>query len=84
MPGSSASWLPRRSPRGLAAPRQRRLSRLMWSGSEIPGNRTDGIYNKDAYFEERKVAHNMLGEWLAPIVNGDEANKIVNFDTVFK
>ncbi|EKO6516196.1 tyrosine-type recombinase/integrase [Vibrio cholerae] len=52
--------------------------------NQIPGNRTDGIYNKDAYFEERKVAHNMLGEWLAPIVNGDGENKIVNFDTVFK
>ncbi len=32
--------------------------------NQIPGNRTDGIYNKDAYFEERKVAHKMRSAWI--------------------
>ncbi|WMV72461.1 hypothetical protein [Xenorhabdus griffiniae] len=52
--------------------------------NQILGNRTDGIYNKDAYFEERKAVYSKLGEWLAPIVNGSETNKIVDFDLVCK
>lgn len=48
------------------------------------GNRVDEIYNRHAYFEERKTAHARLGEWLAPFVNGGEANKMVDFDAVCK
>ncbi|PWW05375.1 tyrosine-type recombinase/integrase [Mangrovibacter plantisponsor] len=48
------------------------------------GNRVDEIYNRHAYFEERKEAHTKLGEWLAPFVNGSETNKIVDFDAVCK
>jgi len=33
-------------------------------------------------FEERKTAHAKLGGWLAPLVNGDEKNQIVDFDAV--
>lgn len=47
-------------------------------------NRVDEIYNRHAYFEERKATHAKLGEWRAPIVNGSETNKIVDFDTVCK
>ncbi|WP_458734177.1 tyrosine-type recombinase/integrase [Zobellella taiwanensis] len=39
--------------------------------NQIPGNRTDSIYNKDAYFDERREAHDKLSKWLAPIVNGE-------------
>ncbi len=40
------------------------------------GNRVDEIYNRHDYFPERKIAHDRLGEWLAPIVNdsGSDAN----------
>lgn len=35
------------------------------------GSRVDQIYNRHTYFEERRVAHDALCEWLAPIVNRD-------------
>ncbi|MGR7919650.1 type IV toxin-antitoxin system AbiEi family antitoxin domain-containing protein [Zobellella denitrificans] len=44
------------------------------------GNRVDEIYNRHAYFEERKAAHTKLGEWLAPIVNGSDANGNISFE----
>lgn len=35
------------------------------------GNRVDQIYNRHAYFEERRAAHDALCDWLAPIVRGE-------------
>ena len=39
--------------------------------NQLPNNRTDRVYNKHAYFEERIDAHEALCEWLAPIVRGE-------------
>ena len=39
--------------------------------NQLPGNRTDRVYNKHAYFEERRTAHEALCAWLAPIVKGE-------------